>query len=48
MEAQKLHRGRLIDHLHMVVRDVEASRRFYGALLGVLNVPIGGEDETFF
>ena len=48
MEAQKLHRGRLIDHLHMVVRDIEASRRFYGALLGVLNVPIGGEDETFF
>lgn len=48
MEAQKLHRGRLIDHLHLVVRDIEASRRFYGALLGVLNVPIGGEDETFF
>ena len=48
MEAQKLHRGRLIDHLQMVVRDIEASRRFYGALFEVLNVPIGGEDETFF
>ena len=48
METQHLHRGRLIDHLHLVVRDVEASRRFYGALLEVLGVPIGGEEATFF
>lgn len=48
MIAQTLHRGRLIDHLHLVVRDVEASRRFYTALLDVLGVPIGGEGETFF
>lgn len=48
METQHLHRGRLIDHLHLVVRDIEASRRFYGTLLEVLGVPIGGEEETFF
>lgn len=29
METQELHRGRLIDHLQLVVRDLPASRRFY-------------------
>lgn len=48
MEAQTLHRGRLIDHLHLVVKDLAASRRFYGAVLDALGVPIGGEAETFF
>jgi catechol 2,3-dioxygenase-like lactoylglutathione lyase family enzyme len=48
MEAQTLHRGRLIDHLHLVVKDLAASRKFYGALLDVLGVPIGGEAKTFF
>jgi catechol 2,3-dioxygenase-like lactoylglutathione lyase family enzyme len=41
----KLHRGRLIDHLQLVVADIEASRRFYKALFEVLEVPIGGEGE---
>jgi catechol 2,3-dioxygenase-like lactoylglutathione lyase family enzyme len=45
MEAQTLHRGRLIDHLHLVVKDLAASRRFYGAVLGV---PVGGDSETSF
>ena len=48
METQQLHRGRLIDHLHLVVRDLPASRRFYGAVFEVLAVPIGGEAETYF
>lgn len=48
METQQLHRGRLIDHLHLVVRDLPASRRFYGAVLEVLGVPIGGEADTYF
>lgn len=48
MEAQELHRGRLIDHLHMVVADLDASRRFYGAVAQALGVPIGGEGETYF
>jgi catechol 2,3-dioxygenase-like lactoylglutathione lyase family enzyme len=44
----ELYRGRLIDHLHLVVRDLPASRRFYGALFEVLGIPIGGEAEDHF
>lgn len=48
METQSLHRGRLIDHLQLVVRDLPASRRFYGAVFDVLGVPIAGEGSDFF
>ena len=48
MATQEIHRGRLIDHLHLVVRDLAASRRFYGAVLEALGVPIGGEGPGFF
>ncbi|SFS38598.1 VOC family protein [Brevundimonas viscosa] len=48
MEVQSLHRGRLIDHLQLVVRDLAASRRFYEAVFGSLDIPIGGEGETWF
>ena len=48
MEIQELHRGRLIDHLQLVVRDLEASRTFYAAVLEVLGVPIGGQGEGYF
>lgn len=48
METQELHRGRLIDHLQLVVRDLEASRRFYAAVFDVLGVPMGGEGEGYF
>ena len=48
MQTSQLHRGRLIDHLHLVVRDIEASRTFYKAVLEVLGVPIGGEADTYF
>ena len=48
METQHLHRGRLIDHLQLVVRDIDASRRFYDAILQVLGVPIGGEGDGWF
>ena len=48
METQELHRGRLIDHLQLVVRDLAASRRFYGAVLEVLQVPIGGSGDDYF
>jgi catechol 2,3-dioxygenase-like lactoylglutathione lyase family enzyme len=44
----ELYRGRLIDHLQLVVRDLQASRRFYGALFEVLGIPIGGEAEDYF
>ncbi len=48
MEAQLLHRGRLIDHLQLVVADLEASRRFYTAVLDVLGVPIAGHEAKHF
>jgi len=48
METQELHRGRLIDHIQLVVRDLAASRRFYEAVLQVLGVPIGGAAEDYF
>lgn len=43
-----LHRGRLIDHIGLVVRDLPASRRFYGAICAALDVPIGGSKEHDF
>lgn len=48
METQTLHRGRLIDHLQLVVRDVDASKKFYSAVFEVLGIPMGGEGPGFF
>lgn len=48
METNELHRGRLIDHIQIVVMDLEASRRFYEAALGALGIPLGGVDEDYF
>lgn len=48
METHELHRGRLIDHIQLVVRDLPAAERFYTAILDVLNIPIGGSAEGFF
>ncbi len=43
-----LHRGRLIDHVQIVVRDLPASRRFYDAIFAVLDIPLGGTQDDFF
>ena len=40
-------RGRLIDHVGLAVRDIEASRRFYKAILEALDVPVGGETHEY-
>src|SRR6188508_1271589 len=48
MASMELHRGRLIDHVHLVVADLEASKRFYAAVLETLGVSIGGEGPGFF
>jgi catechol 2,3-dioxygenase-like lactoylglutathione lyase family enzyme len=48
METQELHRGRLIDHIQLVVGDLPASRRFYEAVFNVLQIPLGGSGEDFF
>ena len=44
----ELHRGRLIDHIQLVVKDVAASKRFYSAVMKVLGIPPGGEREDSF
>ena len=48
METQMLHRGRLIDHLQLVVRDLDASKTFYTAIFASLGIPMGGTGEDFF
>lgn len=48
METNKLHRGRLIDHIQLVVKDLAASRRFYEAVLTALGLQISGEGEGYF
>lgn len=48
METQELHRGRLIDHIQLVVRDLPASQVFYSAILDTLCVPMGGTGEGYF
>lgn len=48
METQEIHRGRLIDHLQLVVKDLSVSLKFYEAIFKVLNVPMGGKSEDYF
>lgn len=48
METERLYRGRLIDHLQLVVRDLQASQAFYTAVLGELGIPLGGQGEGYF
>lgn|SRR5512138_1355285 len=48
METQELHRGRLIDHIQLVVEDLAASKRFYTAVFDALDIPIGGEADDYF
>ena len=45
MATQELHRGRLIDHVQLVVKDIAASKRFYRSVFEVLRIPLGGEAE---
>jgi len=48
MKKQKLYRGRLIDHVHLVTRELSASKRFYEAVLSALGIAIGGAAEDYF
>ena len=48
METQELHRGRLIDHIQLVVHSLAASRRFYEAVFDALKIPIAGTGEDYF
>lgn len=44
----EFHRGRLIDHLHLRVADVEKSLAFYKAVLPTLGLEITHEGPGFF
>lgn len=44
----QFHQGRLIDHVHLVVRDLEASKRFYAAVLAAVGRSITFEGPDFF
>ena len=44
----QFHRGRLIDHVQLVVRDLAAARRFYDAAFTALGLKIEGEGPGFF
>lgn len=48
MQTNQLHRGRLIDHIQLVVHDLAASRRFYEAVFRVLGIPLGGSTADHF
>ena len=48
MASQQPHRGRLIDHIGLVVRDLAASKAFYSAVFDALAIPMGGSDDRNF
>ena len=48
METNLLHRGRLLDHIQLVVADLKASRAFYGAVLAVLEIPVVDTTDGYF
>jgi catechol 2,3-dioxygenase-like lactoylglutathione lyase family enzyme len=39
--------GRLLDHVHLRVSDLEASRRFYEAVLAPLEIPVRSSESAF-
>lgn len=48
METHRLHRGRLLDHIQLVVRDLAASERFYTPALAVLDIPVLSPGNGYF
>src|SRR6187401_1304797 len=48
METHELHRGRLIDHIQLVVKDLPAAQQFYSAIFDVPNIPMGGTGDDYF
>jgi catechol 2,3-dioxygenase-like lactoylglutathione lyase family enzyme len=44
----EFHQGRLLDHVHLRVRDLEASKRFYRAVLEALGRGLTRESERAF
>lgn len=46
METMELYRGRLVDHVQLVVQDLEASWAFYSAIMDVLGIEVHDERES--
>ncbi|RDI59168.1 VOC family protein [Microvirga subterranea] len=44
----QFHQGRLIDHVHLRVADLEASRRFYRAVLEAIGLAFRSESAEHF
>jgi catechol 2,3-dioxygenase-like lactoylglutathione lyase family enzyme len=44
----EFHFGRLVDHVHLRVRDLEASKRFYRAVLAAVGSEVTREADWFF
>jgi catechol 2,3-dioxygenase-like lactoylglutathione lyase family enzyme len=44
----EFHQGRMIDHVHLRVRDLEASKRFYRAVLQAVGLGLTRESEGAF
>lgn len=47
-EQMKFHRGRLIDHIRIAVRDIDASKKFYQSVLGALGISFDREEDDWF
>lgn len=48
METMELYRGRLVDHVQLVVRDIKKSRAFYDSVFEALGIPLGGEFPGYY
>jgi catechol 2,3-dioxygenase-like lactoylglutathione lyase family enzyme len=44
----QFHQGRLLDHVHVRVADLEASKRFYRAVLAAMGREVTREGENAF
>ena len=44
----EFHQGRLLDHVHLRVRDLDASKRFYRAAVEALGLELTRETESAF
>jgi catechol 2,3-dioxygenase-like lactoylglutathione lyase family enzyme len=44
----RFHQGRLLDHVHIRVADIEASKAFYGAVLEAVGLGLTFEGDGYF
>jgi catechol 2,3-dioxygenase-like lactoylglutathione lyase family enzyme len=48
MSSMRFHQGRLLDHVHLRVRDLEASKTFFRAVLEAVGAGLTMEGDGFF